>query len=580
MNKREKVKYNTFQNILYIFKEIWKIDKFVIFILLLDSISGGLIAFPLMFLPKIVLDGISENKSLPAIAANITLLIFIHFLLSFVKRQTSVRSFTRCIAVRMDFIAKYGEKAMTMDFEHLEDSDVLDIAARAQRCMYNPQMGIQGMIHNVQRLLTDIIIFAGCFYVISSVSGWMILITVLLAYINFFIVRINGLKQKKIWDKMEFILRRLNYINEVMKKFSIGKDIRLFNMSGWIKDKYMESLEQQHEGVKEAYSTDFKFTNGLTLTMFIEQTALYIFLIARVISGLITVGDFSLYSGAVSTFSGNADNILNIIADMGRKNAEICDYRKFLEYPDKVITDKPQDIVIDENGKYTVEFKNVSFKYPHKDEYALKNINLRIEPGQKLSVVGFNGADKSTFIKLLCRLYAPSEGEILMNGVNINRFSKADYFKMFSVVFQDIYAFAFSVYENISMAAYDETDTDECIRVSETAGLHDKIKSLPGKYHTSLLRVIDDDGLELSGGETQKLALARALYKNAPFIILDEPTSALDALAERELYEKFNELSHGRSAVYISHRLASAKFWMLSQYSTEGIWFNTAVTRN
>lgn len=211
-----------------------------------------------------------------------------------------------------------------------------------------------------------------------------------------------------------------------------------------------------------------------------------------------------------------------------------------------------------DDNEYYVEFKNVSFKYPDTDTYVLWHVNLKFKVGEKLAVVGMNGSGKSTFIKLMCRLYDPTEGEILLNGVNIQKYDYDEYRSIFSVVFQDFRLFSFSLGQNIAAgAAYDSKRVRECLK---KVGFDERLESMPKDLETYLYKDFDADGVEISGGEAQKLALARALYKDTPFIILDEPTAALDPISEYEVYRRFNEIAGGKTAIYISHRLASCRF--------------------
>jgi len=210
--------------------------------------------------------------------------------------------------------------------------------------------------------------------------------------------------------------------------------------------------------------------------------------------------------------------------------------------------------------RYEFKFENVSFRYPEQKDFALKNLNLTINAGKRLAVVGLNGAGKTTMIKLLLRLYDPTEGRILLNGVDIRKYNRVEYFRLFSPVFQNVEIFAFPMAENVSMKTPNETDADKAYEKLVLAGLKEKVDSLKKGVQTELLKVLHDDGIDLSGGEKQKLALARALYKDAPVVVLDEPTAALDALAEYKLYMDFDKLIGNKTAVYISHRLSSTRF--------------------
>ena len=233
------------------------------------------------------------------------------------------------------------------------------------------------------------------------------------------------------------------------------------------------------------------------------------------------------------------------------------DWRSFLEIDDGT---EEGTIELPKTNTYEFKFENVSFRYPKAEKYALKNLNITLTAGKRLAVVGLNGAGKSTFIKLLLRLYEPTEGRILLNGVDIRSYSRADYYSIFSAVFQDVNIFAYPLSENVSMDTPENTDRKKAEQSLRDAGLGEKLDSLSKGVDTELLKVIYDDGIDLSGGEKQKLALARALYKDAPVVVLDEPTAALDALAEAALYENFDKLIGGKTAVYISHRLSSTGF--------------------
>ena len=233
------------------------------------------------------------------------------------------------------------------------------------------------------------------------------------------------------------------------------------------------------------------------------------------------------------------------------------DTYEFLDYPNNMYqgsltTEKRRD------NKYEIEFRNVSFKYPGSNSYALKNVNLKFNIGEKLAIVGMNGSGKTTFIKLLCRLYDPTEGTILLNGIDIRKYRYDEYMNIFSIVFQDFKLFAMPLGENVATSS--DYDKEKVLSVLEKAGFGERLEKMSKGLETHLYKQLDKEGVEISGGEAQKIAIARALYKDAPFIILDEPTAALDPVAEAEIYEKFSEMVDDRTAVYISHRLSSCKF--------------------
>lgn len=289
-----------------------------------------------------------------------------------------------------------------------------------------------------------------------------------------------------------------------------------------------------------------------------SQIAVYAYIINALVKGSISVAEAYLYVTTAGTFYEKICEILKNLSSLRQRNREVSDFRSFLEFEGGDLESKGEQI--DRTDHYEFVFENVCFKYPKAEKYALKDMNLTLHPGERLAVVGLNGAGKSTFIKLLLRLYEPTEGRILMNGTDIKTFSKRSYYRLFAPLFQNVELFAFPLAENISMDTPENTDLQKVENSLNMAGFRDQLLKLPKGIQTEVLKVVDEEGLDFSGGERQKLALARALYKDAPIVVLDEPTAALDALAEYELYQNFDNMIGNKSAVYISHRLSSTRF--------------------
>ncbi len=283
----------------------------------------------------------------------------------------------------------------------------------------------------------------------------------------------------------------------------------------------------------------------------------YVFVCLKAWAGAFGVGEITQYIGALTMVSGAIGTMITSLNEL-RNNAEFLGLTfDFLDIPNKMYqgsltVEKRMD------NDYEIEFRDVSFKYPGSENYALRHVSFRFNIGEKLAVVGQNGSGKTTFIKLLCRLYDPDEGEILLNGINIRKYNYGDYISIFSVVFQDFRLFALPLGQNVAInASYDAKKVDECL---EKAGFTLDTEKMPQGLDTYLYKNLDKNGVNVSGGEAQKIAIARALYKNAPFIILDEPTAALDPIAEADIYSRFSEMVTDRTAVYISHRLSSCRF--------------------
>ena len=346
-------------------------------------------------------------------------------------------------------------------------------------------------------------------------------------------------------------------MEQMTQDFSYAKDIRLFHMQDWLLGKQHKVFMEKQQ--KMLHSRNLWIYNSIFAhgTSMLQTLAIYMVLILTFMGKGMTIGNFTLYLGLASTFASALTEVLNTAGDLKKKSLWVDDFRSFMALADD---DESDCIPLPKADSYTFEFRQVSFRYEGAENYALQDLNLTLKAGERLAVVGLNGAGKTTLIKLLLRLYDVTEGEILLNGTNINRFRRREYFTLFSPAFQNVEVFAFPISENVSMKRPEETDCELAIQYLEQSGLGDKLAELKDGVHTELLKVLHDDGVDLSGGEKQKLALARALYKDAPVVVLDEPTAALDALAEYRLYKSFDEMIGTKSAVYISHRLSSTRF--------------------
>lgn len=283
----------------------------------------------------------------------------------------------------------------------------------------------------------------------------------------------------------------------------------------------------------------------------------YAFVCLKALAGAFGLGSVTQYVASITKVSGGMSSFVSTLGDM-RNNAPFLELTfEFLDIPNNMYQGS---LTVEKRNdrKYEVEFRNVSFKYPSSENYALRNVNMKFEIGKRLAVVGMNGSGKTTFIKLLCRLYDPTEGEILLNGIDIRKYNYAEYMNIFSVVFQDFKLFSLTLGENVASGS--NIDREKVIDCLNKAGFGGRLAEMPNGIDTYLYTDYEKDGVNVSGGEAQKIAIARALYKDSPFIILDEPTAALDPIAEAEIYGKFDEIAGDKTAIYISHRLSSCKF--------------------
>jgi len=463
------------------------------------------------------------------------------------------------IYVRLMLCRERIKKVLSMDYEQLENPEMLDRHHRAKRATSGDWIGVQGLMQQMGLAAAMIISLIAALAIISTLNIWLVLILIALSAVQFlYFDHIRKLDKKVMWDAMAGHWRKLDYVSSIAGDFSFAKDIRLYSMKNFLAQKHHEvnEIELAHwKASRNYWIRNSIFGHGISL---IRSAAIYGWIIVDFLNGNISIGDCTLYIASAFQFANSAQNFLQSVSGIRERSTQTDDFRDFMDAQVTKNAENPKPIP--ETDRYVFEFKNVSFRYPSQENYALKNLNLTLEAGQRLAVVGLNGAGKTTFIKLLLRLYDVTEGVITLNGTDIREFDRVKYYELFAPAFQEAEVLAFPMDENVSMKDPQNTDAERAEKMLRAAGLGDKLDKLPNGSKTELLKVLYDDGIDLSGGEKQKLALARALYKNAPIVVLDEPTAALDAIAEYQLYQNFNDMIGEKTAVYISHRLSSTRF--------------------
>lgn len=556
--------YGVISNCRYILGKFVKYRKSLILFIITGSIAAASMTYLWSFIGKLVIDMIEQQASSPD--KDIKPLLYLTLITSaaellfmWLNTVSSMKMSVGFTYVRLMIIKERIAKTLGMEYEALETPEMLDRLQKAKRATAGDWQGVQGMMTYMQVMGVQIISVTIAVAIMTTFNPWIIFIIVVLSFAQFlFFDYIRKKDKKEMWDAMMPHWRKLEYMENVTTDFSYAKDIRLFGMQKYLAKKQIDVYDEElRHWIKSRqywiYNTIF--AHGISL---LRQLIIIGWLVYSVVFNGLSIGNFTLYTASAAAFSNAINEILQALSALRERSAHTDDYRSFMDIPSA--DDKAQTIPIPPADKYTFEFKNVSFKYRGQEKYALKNVNLTLHAGEKLAVVGLNGAGKSTFIKLLLRLYDVTEGCILMNGTDIRKFDRKEYYELFAPAFQDVMVFAFPVAENVSMKEPFNTDKAEAEKMLHLAGLGDKLDKLEKGVDTELLKVLYDDGVDLSGGEKQKLALARALYKKSKIIVLDEPTAALDALAEFRLYQSFNELVGDRTAVYISHRLSSTRF--------------------
>lgn len=527
-------------------------------------IPTGVVCAPLMnylwtFISKFVIDMITGEAGWESLLWVMGIFTAIQLVSTMLNTFYHSEIWWRYIETRFHMVSEKNRKVMSIDFEHLESPDVMDCYQKATNVCNNNNDGIEGMMRQIVEFLISLSVTAAGLVILGTFNPWLILVMAAISAVTCLVGdRFNKYSKEKIWDPLAPWWRRDNYMKQQITDFTPAKDIRLFGLRDWLLNKYRELKKERLRAQEKSAVLWFWAAVFSEVMIALSHCAVYGWLIWSVVYDGLSIGNFSLYLASAATLFQFISQVFNGIGTLMQKSRQVDDFRSFMDFDggDLDAPGKP----VPESGSYEFEFRNVSFKYPKSENYALKNLSLKLNAGERLAVVGLNGAGKSTFIKLLLRLYEPTEGEILLNGTNIREYSRQSYYGLFAPVFQDVELFAFPLAENVSMQSPENTDRARAEECLNAAGFGEKLAELPHGVDTEILKIIYDDGVDLSGGEKQKLALARALYKGAPVVVLDEPTAALDAIAESRLYNDFDRLTGGKTAVYISHRLSSTQF--------------------
>ena len=545
-----------FKSFMFLLKLIWRFNKKYIFYAALFQIVTALVPLTGVVMPKYIIDELTGLQRVEYLAVYVGALVLINLVGSILLAYLEGAMFTSKSEVFSSFECMMAEKLMTCDFESLEDPGFLDIKEKAHRILYAEGQGFGAVLDHAFNIAGKVFIFAGLVGVLSTLNIWMVLVFVALVLLN---SAVESRVQKRYvsWDiEKAPIERRSAYLLNVIENFEYGKEERIYGLKDFLISRVAKHLGESDAFYKRQTRELNKSQYFTAVTSFFRDAISYIYLISKVIAGSIQIGSFTMYVGAVSQFSTAMNDMMSSIVNIRRFGLYYDELNKYINMPQTMR--EGEKTVDSETGEYTIKFENVSFRYPGSEIYALKNVNITITPSEKLSIVGENGAGKTTFVKLLLRLYDPTEGRILLNGTDIREFDYDEYQNLMAAVFQDFRLFSFTLKENV---CFDKECSDEvvidCLRRS---GFGNKLDQLPKGIYTNVYKNFEEDGFEPSGGEGQKIALARALFKDTPVVILDEPTAALDPRAEYEMYQNFNKMSEGKTTIFISHRLSSSRF--------------------
>lgn len=553
-------------------KEIHKLQSWVIPTTILDSILKSIGPFVNIFMSAKIIDELIGSKDINRLILFVGITIGLNLIIHLLS--TGMNHLLRILKIIMgnNQDMEINKKIINMDYEHIENTEAHILRTKIQEAENQGGGGIYVLLHYFGDMIKALITVGFSLTLIIEIFkpsdnlGFLnsniinSIFIVLLTVGTILNMRLKEYSERKHFQSFNRLIdyNRLSlFYYEQVKDYNVGKGIRLYNQQTLINNAFDHIVVGFSNIIDEILKNNMKYGGANGFIFSLLSSLIYIFIGLKSLLGSISIGNVVKYIGGINQFLNSSNTLLTSIAVLKTNNQYLQLYIDFLniegeKYKGTLPVEKRND------DEYEIEFKNVSFKYPGTDEYVLKNISMKLNIGERLAIVGMNGSGKTTFIKLLSRLYDPNEGEILLNGINIKKYDYDEYLRLFSIVFQDFKLFSFSLGQNVAASVeYDEKSVTD---VLESAGLTERLSNMSKGIQTPLYKDFDEDGVEISGGEAQKIALARALYRDAPIIILDEPTAALDPIAEFEIYSKFNEIVGTKTAFYISHRLSSCRF--------------------
>lgn len=528
----------------------------VIFLLFgIYTAAASIYPFLAVLLPKLMLEALAgggRRKDVLLIAAGFFLAAG---LLGFIRTYLEYFTYHKLSRLRIDYLRDCSIKVMEMAYPNTEDASFMQKYDKAFIATQSNDNGVEGIYHKLFETPALLISATGLALVIGFLSPW-VLAGLLLHLLAVIWVSQKSHQYRYLKKEEEAKWRRkCGYYTETASDFSYGKDIRMYGLGPQILKAYCAQIEGYRRLLEVMAKKEYALGFASLFAMLVSDLLTYGTLIMRTVNGM-SIADFSMYLTAAAALSASLLKIAEQLSFIRNEGQYVHEMFCFL---DEDMGEKGGTRPAVKGDTLEVVFDHVSFCYPGSDQYVFRDLNLTIHKGERLAIVGINGAGKSTLVKLMMGLFPVTSGEIRINGIPLEEYDKKALYSMFSAVFQDVNIMAFTVRENVAGSLTDIED-DKVEKALERMGLLEKVRSFPEGSGQMLLKVIDENGGMLSGGEAQKLVIARALYKDANMVIMDEPTAALDALAEAQVYEDFDQLVQGKTAVYISHRLASTRF--------------------
>lgn len=560
--KRGKGKYSLWSNLRYIYWVLFnKCPKMrlAVFGTVLFMVTGPIISTMTL---AIAVKSITEQGSIGHYLIVISGLLFVHIVCILTGQYISEWSeFYYENTQNREFLMKLVSKSLKADYVNVESPAQQRLITRAGHAVNMYRQGVNQMYMNCPALAANLIGLA-IYALTISFFDWRILIVIIVMTVVGSVLEAKARKYRAdVMDDRYKIWGRFYYLKQQSISVPNGKDIRIYNMADWFREGF-DRLTYKNQAINSTWLKKwYAAARSDRFFIAVRDILAYGILTAGVIDGTLTIAEYTLGIGVVAGITNWIRQLRGNIDHLLEGNRMLCEYRTMIDYPDSFLRETGMSLPKEWWEKTPdIEFRHVCFKYEEDGEYILRDVSFKLKSGEKLALVGHNGAGKTTLVKLLCGFYHPDSGEILIGGHSIEALNLDEYHDMLGTIFQDINSIPVSIASNVSCCREEDTDMDKVRECLKRAGLWEDVEKLDKRELTSLTQSFDPDGIQLSGGMMQKLMLARVIYKNAPLMILDEPTAALDPIAESNMYQEYERVTKGKSALFISHRLASTKF--------------------
>lgn len=561
--KKDKKSYNVFDVIKRMLKHMAEQDKKQYPRIVIYTLLAAIYPFMTVFLPKLaigIVEQYGENAITPLIIAMVAYFIVAGVLAIAMNYFKSLIE-TRMMRIRLLYLGDLSKKLQNMDYCHHEDAKFFERYEKGMNAGNNNANGIEGLYYKLAQTPAKFLTLLGMVILTGYLSPVLLIALVVHVLIIMWTSKLTHDYEYSKKEELSKARRRTGYYEKTTQDFSYGKDIRIFNLRERIMTNYQQEINSYVSLFAKIKNREFLLGLLGIVTLLVSNVLTYGILVQSVLNGM-PVSSFTMYVTMITSLMALMLECGQDISFIWNEGEYVDDFYRLLDEP--LISEGEKTNADVFQGEYAnksleIVFDHVTFRYPGTEKNIFTDLNFTIHAGERLAIVGVNGAGKSTLVKLMTGLFTPTEGNIYINGVEIRKLQKQELYDLYSAVFQDVNVLAFTLRENVSCMA--EGADDEKIQTAlEKVGLWDKVKGFEKGLDQMMLKVIDEDGTDFSGGERQKLSIARGLYKDAPMVIMDEPTAALDALAEAEIYENFSALVEGKTAIYISHRLASTRF--------------------